>query len=182
MGASDPIKGKRIHKFLSKSRLLNSSFDIPKAGIEYSMFIRKEAFASLRGFDTTISPGSDSMFQAGEAMDLLFRSLLSSQKIYFDNSLFIYHPYKLDFDSVLGKNAKIAFDKHFKYAAAFGYVMVKNKQFLPFLYYFLRSVAAFGLSIVRFNATKRKLEWYNLKGRLVGYIKGYHIHNRYPSM
>lgn len=65
--------------------------NIQRTAIEATMFIKRELFASIGGFDESIGVGSAGPFQAGEATDLILRALDQGTEALYDPSLHVIH-------------------------------------------------------------------------------------------
>lgn len=160
-------------RFLAREKVVAKRYEIFKAGIEYSFFIKTSVFNFVNGFDESISTGSNSIFQSGESADLFFKVLECRKKIFFTPSLIIYHPYKnyfLDTESTALSDWSKIKNKQYGYAAGFGYVLKKHKCYLLFSYYIIRSIGALIISLFTFNSNKIGMQWSNLKGRIAGFL------------
>lgn len=66
-------------------------FNIWRAAIEFTMFLRREAIADLR-FNAELGPGSNTPWGAGEGTDFLLRLLGRGNKIRYEPSIVVHHP------------------------------------------------------------------------------------------
>lgn len=161
-GSIDPNFKKSNTIFLNETKFISSSREIPKAGIEYSIFIDRKVFEMFK-FDENISPGSKNIYQAGEITDLLFFAFKKQKKIYYSSALIIFHPFKKE--SI--KNLR----KEFNYAAGLGYVLQKHNYYLLWIYILIRTIGGFINSLVLLRFEEAIIRIIRFWGRFFGFIK-----------
>lgn len=160
-GSIDPNVGISNANFLKSTKLIDSYQEIPLAGIEYSVFMAKSIFDSLR-FDENISPGSKGIYQAGEITDLLFFAFKKGISIFYISDIVIYHPFK--------EEKLDNYKKEFYYAIGFGYVIKKHGYYLLGVKYIFRSVISIFTPLLKFDWSKSLIRVCVTFGRIVGLL------------
>lgn len=131
----DKKGNKDIINYLKRSTKINY-FNLYKAAIECSFFIKREEFIEIGGFDENLGPGNYYAFDEGA--DIFFRLLYKKQVMKYIKDTFFYHPSKKDelnlnnlYNQGLGQ-AGLA-KKHLK----------KYKRFIPYFLFMLKNLKAF---------------------------------------
>lgn len=138
--------------------------NVQQTAIEATMFVRREVFTSVGGFDESIGVGSAGPYQAGEATDLILRALAAGATGLFDPAIHIVHE---DFREAVEANFT---QKMRGYGCGLGHVYRTNH--LPareVAYYASRKLAA---AVVRTAKGRRDLARADLawaRGLVTGY-------------
>lgn len=140
--------------------------NVQLTAIEATMFIRRQLFIDIGGFDESIGVGSPGPYQAGEATDLILRALAQGARGEFDPSVHIVHE---DFREAVEANFPL---KMRGYGRGLGHVYRTNR--LPgreIAYYASRKVAAAAVRTVkgRRDLARADLAW--ARGLVEGYLK-----------
>lgn len=140
--------------------------NVQQTAIEATMFIRRDLFVAIGGFDESIGVGSPGPYQAGEATDLILRALAQGAAGEFDPSVRIVHE---DFREAVEANFPL---KMRGYGRGLGHVYRTNR--LPgreIAYYASRKVAAAAVRTVkgRRDLARADLAW--ARGLVEGYLK-----------
>ena len=147
--------------------------NIQRTAIEATMFIRRDLFVAVGGFDESIGVGSSGPYQAGEATDLILRALGVGAEAVFDPRVHIVHE---DFREAVEQN----FPRKMRgYGRGLGRVYRTNR--LPVrevAYYASRKLAA---AVVRTARGRRDLARADLawaRGLVEGYVRSGDAHRQ----
>lgn len=140
--------------------------NVQLTAIEATMFVRRELFIAVGGFDESIGVGSPGPYQAGEATDLILRALAYGSAGEFDPCVKIVHE---DFRESMEANFP---GKMRGYGRGIGHVYRTNH--LPgreIAYYASRKVAAAAVRAVkgRRDLARADLAW--ARGLIQGYLE-----------
>lgn len=132
------------------------------AAISYTLFLRFEI--NLR-FDENIGVGSPYKIGSGEESDYLLTLLEQyDYRVYYDNSIVIYHP--AESDAVKDCNALL---KAYMYARGDGYLLKKHRMpFSLIVIQLLRPLVGLLFFLFLFKLFESKRSYYRLKGRIEG--------------
>lgn len=145
--------------------------NVQRTAIEATMFIRRDVFASVGGFDESIGVGSAGPYQAGEATDLILRALSTDTEAVFDPRVRIIH-----------EDSRQAIEQNYSgkmrgYGRGIGRVYrINHLPAYEVAYYASRKVAA---AVVRTFRGRRDLSHADLAwaaGLVSGYLKSGNSH------
>lgn len=149
----------RMGRWLQKSAWLNQK-TIWTGLIEFNMFIRRDLYEAVGGFDIDMGPGCD--FVAAEGQDLGLRLLRSGARGYFDSDLLVMHPDKPD---------DVKRDRARSYARGMGYALRKNNASAGLVAIFMiRPFGGILLSLLRGMPGYAGYYLRMLAGRIEGYF------------
>lgn len=133
---------------------------------EWTIFVRREIFNSLGGFDTNFGPGESSLWGAGESADLCIRILCEKHRIILDPEIYVNHP------NPAIQNDQQQLRKGYVYAEGMGAVIAKNNLplgvILKYLWTYIRALLWNILLCKRANI---KFHWYRLRGVIRGWCE-----------
>jgi glycosyltransferase involved in cell wall biosynthesis len=131
--------------------------------IEFTLFLKREAFAAAGGFDETIAVGIDTPYMAGEGTDLMFRLLKSGYRIWYTPDLKVGHPKTTP--------SKVSSAKAYGYGLGMGYVAGRHRcparQTLPLLG---RPFVGAAYNLARGRTRAATFHFWTALGRSVGYF------------
>lgn len=131
---------------------------------ECTLFVERELFASVGGFDPSFGPGAP--YPAAEGIDLVNRLLAETREGYFSPAIEFIHPSKIP-----PWNAW-AIERFGQYAIGDGALIAKNPS-LPLLYWGSRTVLAALHHLVTSDSQRRAAYAARLRGLLAGLTR-YH--------
>lgn len=133
--------------------------------IEWTIVLRTETFRKAGGFDNELGVGSGTVWNSGEAQDLVLRCLSQGAKGYFRRALYGFHPEE---KPSADPEAHIA--KMHGYSRGKGFVMRRHGySFLEFLPELLRPAAGFLVYTATLKPILARRSLAMLKGRLYGW-------------
>lgn len=133
---------------------------------EHSLFIRKEVFEALGGFDECLGPGAGTPWGACEGDDLILRSIKQGFRFYYDPHIRVGHP-----NPVPSYNEE-ALHRALFYGQGMGYVLRKHGYPLWFSSYFWsRSLGGAFLALARGRLGEARYYWTTFVGRLRGWFR-----------
>lgn len=150
--------------------------NVQRTAIEATMFIKRDVFAEVGGFDESIGVGSAGPYQAGEATDLILRALRAGTEGVFDPSIRIIHE---DFREAVEQNFSA---KMRGYGRGIGRVYrINHLPAYEVAYYASRKVAAAAVRTVRGrrDLSRADLAW--ARGLVEGYLKSGDSHRETRS-
>ncbi|GBR09317.1 glycosyltransferase family 2 protein [Acetobacter oeni] len=149
----------RMGRWLQKSTKLNQK-NIWIGLIEFNMFIRRDLYNAVGGFDTAMGPGC--RFVAAEGQDLGLRLLRSGANGYFDADLLVMHPDKSD---------EVGRSRARSYGRGMGYALRKNEAPLSLvMIFFIRPLGGLVLNQFRRRSDYGAYYLRVLAGRVEGYF------------
>lgn len=148
----------RMGRWLTRDTVLNKK-NIWIGLIEFNMFIRRDVYEKIGGFDPNMGPGC--RFVAAEGQDLGLRILSAGYKGYFDSNLHVVHP---------DKDNSIIFHRAYGYAQGMGYALRKNHASISTITeYIIRPCGGAILSILQ-GKIRTSLYYLTIMcGRISGY-------------
>lgn len=145
-------------RWMTASRPLNQE-NIWLGLMEFNMFIRRDLYEKVGGFDINMGPGN--YFVAAEGQDLALRLLRQGVKGYFDVDLRVMHP---------DKSVQISLGRARAYARGMGYALRKNHAPVNVVAtYMVRPIGGIFWNLVRGNLEEARYFLGTLLGRLEGY-------------
>lgn len=127
--------------------------------IEFNLFVRREVFEELGGFDEMIGPGT--RFGSSEGQDLALRMLARNVPGHYLYHLRIMHP---------DKPVSLNIARAFSYGLGAGRVMRKNRCDMRTVSQFLiRPAGGFVVNLVRLDMPIARYYFLTFLGRLAGY-------------
>jgi len=172
------IFGKSIDKGTLKPSIVNFSeaalavnyFNIYKSTVEFTMFIKKNIFQELGGFDEELGVGT--YFGAEEGADLVIRALSKNKKIMYYPELVFYHPEKINKYSIKECIRGLSYARG---AGALAYKHIclnRNINVLKLsIYINFKALAAVVIYFLIFKFKKSRFYVYVILGRLQGFFK-----------
>jgi glycosyltransferase involved in cell wall biosynthesis len=160
-----------ITKFITKPTYVKKS-NLYKTTVEFTMFIKREAFTELNGYDTTLGVGTK--YGAEEGADLVLRLLNAGYEIFYSPNVVVYHP-----------NKKIVIDEKtlkraYSYGLGFGRMCAKHivnykssYELFRMLKGIVKPVAGIVISAILFKKQYINLYISSIKGRLQGFKESY---------
>lgn len=139
--------------------------NVQQTAIESTIFIRRQAFAQVQGFDERIGVGSRGPFQAGEVTDLLLRLIYAGDELRYDPRIVVVSDdprdsHVADFDR-----------KMLGYGRGMGHLYRKHP--LPAWqlgYYCSRKIAAMPVRVVQGRADLARADLAWIRGAVQGYF------------
>ena len=154
---------------LAANRWLRNSAEISRynafrAGISFSLFFRADAVRAVGGFDEGLGLGAGTPLGSGEESDLALRVLESGHRGWFERSLVVFHPARVENSSLA------ACELAASYGIGFGYVLRRHQiPLMISLYLCLRPVLGWAYWVLRRNRMSR-VYLASFRGRLKGYL------------
>lgn len=144
--------------------------NIYRTTVECTMFIKRETFKELSGFDETLGVGT--YYGAEEGSDIVLRALYNGIKAIYEPKIIFYHPQKVySYNNIEQYRA-------FSYGLGLGRVTVKHilkyKKIYPIIRFIIINVKqsiAILLSVLTLNFKKAKYYFMGILGRHKGLIK-----------
>ncbi|WP_010240447.1 glycosyltransferase family 2 protein [Clostridium arbusti] len=144
--------------------------NIYRSTVEFTMFIKKNVFEELGGYDEELGVGT--YFGAEEGADLVIRALSKSKKIMYYPDLLFYHPEKIN---KYGVNECLRGLSYARGAGALAYKHIcinKNIHVFKLIIYInLKAMAAIIIYFFTFKFKKSRYYLYVLFGRIQGFFK-----------
>lgn len=128
-------------------------------------FYRRKVVDAIGGFDERLGPGPDTLFKACEDIDFCIRPLSFGFQMWYEPSLWVYHP---EFQS-LDRLRRVTYP----YALAYGFVSRLHR----YSWFYMagrigRSMGGSGLSLCRLNLSMAYLYLLRAVGQFRGYALG----------
>ncbi|GAB6558560.1 glycosyltransferase family 2 protein [Bacillus mobilis] len=156
-----------VVKFLEESTYVTER-NLYFTSVECTMFILKEVFNKVGGFDSTLGVGS--FYGSEEGADFVLRALYEKRKITYDPKIIFFHPEKVNTYN------KQELDRAFSYGKGFGrlsckhYYMFKKRYALQrYIVWQVRAICGIFLFLLKRDWHKMKYYINVIKGRWVGY-------------
>lgn len=135
--------------------------------VECTMFIKKDVFLKIGGFDERLGVGT--FYGAEEGADIVLRMLYKKYKMIYLPQIIFYHPDKVE------NYSENEWQRAYSYGLGFGRLTVKHfieyKKIYPVIRFFKmnfkQSIAVF-LYFLKKNKGKRKYYLNSVKGRIMG--------------
>jgi glycosyltransferase involved in cell wall biosynthesis len=134
---------------------------------EFTLFVRKDAFAEIGGFDPTLGVGAGTPWGGHEVDDFVVRGLSLGLTFEYQPALTIYHenPVEIYDDENIRRAAS--------YSRGMGYVMGKHRYSIgSILYVCLRPLAGMTLALAAGKQSKASYYWASFVGRALGWRAG----------
>jgi len=133
-----------------------------RAAASAAMFVRRDIFRGLGGFDEYIGLGAASAFQSGEDTDLALRCLEAGSSGWFEKALHACHPRK--------EPSQVPPRRAFGYGMGFGYILAKHAYSRSMLvYYVLRALAGAVRAMLLLRVRDAAFYFQSARGRWEGY-------------
>lgn len=176
------IFGKSLDRYSMQASIVNfynspvvvRYSNIYRSTVEFTMFIRKNVFEELGGYDEELGVGT--YFGAEEGADFVIRTLNLGKKIIYYPDLLFYHPEKINKYSV---NECL---RGLKYGRGMGALTYKhiyiNKNihiFKLIVYINLKTITAIIIYFFTFKFKKSRYYLYTLLGRVQGFFKKFQL-------
>lgn len=174
----DIVYGRTIDKKNNTSSVIKFKTQITEVNIkniyettvECTMFIKKNNFKELNGFDETLGVGT--YYGAEEGADIILRALYKKVKAIYDPNLIFYHPKKVfNYDETEHKRA-------YSYGLGFGRLTIKHICKYKKIYPVIRIVKinikhflAIVLSLLKLNKNKAIYYYKGILGRHKGALQ-----------
>ncbi len=135
---------------------------------EWLIFFRREALATLDGFDEDIGLGASTPWQSAEGQDLTLKALEGGQRVYYDPALIGHHPQY----NIINPDA-LMLNRARKYGRGMGYVLGKHKfSALMLIKMLLRPLLGSFIFASQLHFRRAKYYMLSALGRCEGYIDG----------
>jgi glycosyltransferase involved in cell wall biosynthesis len=129
------------------------------SAIEFNLFIRRETYNQIGGFDKAMGLGT--LFASGDAQDLILLAMREGATAIYDPELRVIHPDK--------RLTDVAVERAFVYGAGLGYVLRKHRIPMAISATFLfRPLGGTLFSLLRFRKFNARYYWLTFTGRLSG--------------
>lgn len=151
-----------------RTELLVNRFNVWRAAISISIFMRTDVAQRVGRFDETLGIGSGTRWGAGEETDYLLRALAQGATIVYRPEIVLGHPVKFT-----GSKLSSSTLKRIEMDAA-GRARVLRKNGYPYWYrslFLAKSSASLLYSVARANRTQQRLHLSALRGKLVGLLE-----------
>lgn len=142
--------------------------NIYKTTVEFTMFIKRDSFINIGGFDENLGVGT--YCGADEGADFVIRALNAGKEIMYNPEIIFFHPQK-------GKvYDEKDIERALKYGRGFGaltykHVRLKNYKVLVMSIKFnIKVIGAMGIAILKGNKGMFKFYRNTIKGRVQGFI------------
>lgn len=156
-------------KFTNQPGIVNR-YNLYNTTIEFTMFLKKDIFKEVGGFDETLGVGTE--YGAEEGADFVLRCLALDLKLVYDPTILFYHPQKI-FE--FSEKERI---RGFNYAKGFGRMVAKHvltyKEYFELLRFIKTQIkSSIGLILFIFLLKKNKVKYYwaCIKGRHLGFFR-----------
>ena len=164
-GRSVDVNGKpSVERWDPTSGFINR-FNVWRRSTSASMFIKAKVVRQVGGFDEKLGLGAVTSWGSSEETDYLLRALNFGFRLFYETTLFIYHP-----QSIKQYNAK-AIARARIYGAGIGRVLRKHRYPFWFVFYqWLRSAGGAFLSLASGRLGKARHHLAALQGKFLGWI------------
>jgi len=153
-----------VSQFMTTQTTVNRHNYI-KGGNSASLFVRKEVFGTIMGFDERMGLGAETPFQSGEESDFILRALEKNLSILFCPQLTIHH--KQISNAITDK----AIIRAKCYGAGYGALLKKHKFSKSYvLYKILRPLTRAFLHLITLRFNDAKYKYASATGMLYGYL------------
>lgn len=159
--------GEPTHGQWADQELVVDRFNLWKAAISFTIFLRRRVVEAVGDFDEDLGVGADTPWGSGEEADYLLRALDKGFHIRYDPAITVHHPPSHPLETEGGV------EKGRSYAAGSGYVYRKHN--LPRRLLLSKSVQSMGgivLSLARLDTRAARFYYGTLMGRLKGWRAG----------
>lgn len=151
-----------VAKFNHKSCDINKT-NVWNCGVSVTLFVRKEVFKIVSGFDEHIGAGSGTLFGSGEETDFILNCLEANFKGHYEENIVVVHP------NPLTEYNERSFKRAYLYGA--GYTKVLSKHRYPIYKLGEALIRPLVATFIYFlNKNKRKYYYYLFKGRITGLL------------
>lgn len=141
--------------------------EILNFGIEWSIFVRKDIFLKVTGYDQRIGPGAGTIWAAGESSDLCLQIISHDKNIRYSPAIRIHHPQSR-------ATTSDAAQKAYRYAYGMGALCKKNNLSTKDLsQYFWGYLRALGWALIRIKPVDVHYHFLRIKGLTQGYRNYY---------
>lgn len=173
---TDIIFGKAVDKINMQSSVIKFKDNkeivdfnnIYKTTVEFTMFIKRNSFIKLGGFDESLGVGT--YCGADEGADFVIRALRVGEKIIYNPEIIFFHPQK---GREYNEND---LERALKYGRGFGaltykHLKLKNYKVLVMSIKFnIKAIAAMGIAVLKRNTGMFKFYKNTIKGRFQGFV------------
>ncbi len=143
-------------------------------GVSATLFLRREVFEDLGGFDESLGLGARTIFQSGEETDLLLRILARGHRLRYEPRLVVYHPAE-------NPEEPGAADKAWRYGLGMGRVLRMHRYGpLAVLEHLARPILGAGLALAANRRGLASVRWARARGRLAGWRRALERDQRQP--
>ncbi|MES2767745.1 MAG: glycosyltransferase family 2 protein [Bdellovibrionota bacterium] len=140
-----------------------SIWNVWSTAVEATIFINKNLFIKLKGFNESLGVGAPTPYGAGEGTDLLIRALKMGIDAYYYPELTMYHP------QVTSEYTEKEFKRAYSYSTGIGRVhKINQTPVIQRLIALLRPLLGAILYFVQLNIKKSKFHYFSFKGRVRG--------------
>ena len=142
-----------------------TSKNVWQRAISISIFLRKSVIESVKTFDESLGAGANTPWGSGEETDYLLRVIKNGFKVYYNPSLFVYHPQPVKvFDEK-------SINRAYRYGGGKGRVLRKHSySVFVILHELIRSFGGAVLSLIKIQPNKARYYWAAFQGKLKGWL------------
>ena len=159
LGVVREPSGKPLGRFLRKQSYVSLYTLLGKVN-EPGVFIKREKFIVLNGFNEKLGPGGK--YPSSEAFELIVRALLARQRVYFTARIGVYHP---DGRNSYGEDV---LDKGRRYSYGMGSVLAKYAGLWP-LYHLWIHAFRFAIKLMLHQKARKQYDIQCRRGLLEGF-------------